>query len=95
VNFVRYADDVVAHCTSGTEAEEVLEATKRRLAEVKLQIKEEKRWQELHSIYSRNKPNQPEANTGSNQRGKTLNESSGSGKSTRLVIGNQRQNSIR
>lgn len=42
VNFVRYADDVVVHCTSKAEAEKVLEAIKRRLAEVKLQIKEEK-----------------------------------------------------
>ena len=42
VNFVRYADDVVVHCTSKAEAEEVLEAIKRRLGEVKLQIKEEK-----------------------------------------------------
>lgn len=42
VSFVRYADDVVVHCTSKTEAEEVLGAIRRRLAEVKLQIKEEK-----------------------------------------------------
>jgi group II intron reverse transcriptase/maturase len=42
VNFVRYADDVVVHCTSKAEAEKVLEAIKRRLEEVKLQIKEEK-----------------------------------------------------
>lgn len=42
VSFVRYADDIVIHCTSKTEAEEVLEAVKGRLAEVKLQIKEEK-----------------------------------------------------
>src|SRR3990167_5021571 len=42
VNFVRYADDVVVHCTSKAEAEKVLEAIKQRLAEVKLQIKEEK-----------------------------------------------------
>ena len=42
VSFVRYADDVVIHCTSKAEAEEVLEAVRRRLAEVKLQIKEEK-----------------------------------------------------
>lgn len=42
VNFVRYADDIVVHCTSKTEAEKVLEAIKQRLAEVKLQIKEEK-----------------------------------------------------
>ena len=42
VSFVRYADDVVVHCTSKAEAERVLEAIKQRLAEVKLQIKEEK-----------------------------------------------------
>lgn len=42
VSFVRYADDVVIHCSSKAEAEEVLEAVRGRLAEVKLQIKEEK-----------------------------------------------------
>ena len=39
---MRYADDVVVHCTSKVEAERVLESIKRRLAEVKLQVKEEK-----------------------------------------------------
>lgn len=42
VKFVRYADDAVVHCRSKAEAEKVLEAIKRRLAEVKLEIKEEK-----------------------------------------------------
>jgi group II intron reverse transcriptase/maturase len=42
VRFVRYADDIVVHCNSKPEAEKVLEAIKQRLAEVKLQIKEEK-----------------------------------------------------
>jgi RNA-directed DNA polymerase len=42
VNFVRYADDIVVHCGSKTEAEEVLDAIKQRLQEVGLQIKEEK-----------------------------------------------------
>jgi len=42
VNFVRYADDVVVHCTSKAEAERGLEAIKQRLAEVKQKIKEEK-----------------------------------------------------
>ncbi|KKO21102.1 MAG: hypothetical protein L3J18_15930 [Candidatus Brocadia sp.] len=41
-SFVRYADDVVVHCTSKAEAERVLETIKERLAEVKLKIKEEK-----------------------------------------------------
>jgi len=41
-SFVRYADDIVVHCNSKTKAEEVLEAIKQRLTEVKLQIKEEK-----------------------------------------------------
>jgi len=41
-SFVRYADDIVVHCNSKTEAEEVLRAIKERLQEVKLQIKEEK-----------------------------------------------------
>jgi len=42
VSFVRYADDIILHCDSKAEAEEVLEAVRGRLAEVKLQIKEEK-----------------------------------------------------
>jgi len=42
VRFVRYADDIVIHCKSKAEAEEVLESVRERLAEVKLQIKEEK-----------------------------------------------------
>ena len=42
VSFVRYADDVVIHCKSKAEAEEVLEAVKKRLEEVKLKIKQEK-----------------------------------------------------
>ena len=41
-NFVRYADDIVVHCASKAEAEKVLESIKQILAEVKLQIKEEK-----------------------------------------------------
>jgi len=41
-SFVRYADDIVVHCNSKAEAEQILEAIKLRLAEVKLQIKEEK-----------------------------------------------------
>jgi RNA-directed DNA polymerase len=41
-SFVRYADDVVIHCKSKVEAEELLEAIKRRLTEVKLTIKQEK-----------------------------------------------------
>ena len=42
VRFVRYADDVVIHCTSKQQAEDVLTAVKERLSEVKLAIKEEK-----------------------------------------------------
>lgn len=42
VSFVRYADDIVVHCSSKAEAEAVLEAIKIRLREVKLQVKEEK-----------------------------------------------------
>jgi RNA-directed DNA polymerase len=42
VSFVRYADDVVIHCKSKEEAEELLEAIKIRLTEVKLAIKQEK-----------------------------------------------------
>ena len=42
VSFVRYADDVIIHCNSKTEAETVLKAVRQRLGEVKLSIKEEK-----------------------------------------------------
>lgn len=42
VAFVRYADDMVVHCSSKAEADEMLEAIRQRLAEVKLGIKEEK-----------------------------------------------------
>lgn len=42
VSFVRYADDVVIHCNSKVEAEQVLEGVRGRLAEVKLSIKESK-----------------------------------------------------
>lgn len=42
VSFVRYADDVILHCDTKDEAKAALEAVKGRLAEVKLQIKEEK-----------------------------------------------------
>lgn len=42
VSFVRYADDVVVHCNSKKEAEEVLVCIKERLREVKLSIKESK-----------------------------------------------------
>jgi len=40
--FVRYADDVVIHCKSKEQAEGVLEAIKRRLGEVKLEMREDK-----------------------------------------------------
>lgn len=42
VSFVRYADDMVVHCSSKEEAEEVLEHIRERLKEVKLSIKESK-----------------------------------------------------
>jgi len=42
VSFVRYADDIVIHCKSKTQAEKVLEAIKVRLSEVRLEIKQEK-----------------------------------------------------
>lgn len=42
VSFVRYADDIVVNCNSKTEAEALLEAIRKRMAEVKLQVKEEK-----------------------------------------------------
>ena len=42
VRFVRYADDVIIHCNSKSEAEQVLLGVKKRLAEAKLQINEGK-----------------------------------------------------
>lgn len=41
-SFVRYADDVVIHCNSKTEAEALLELIKERLSQVKLSIKPSK-----------------------------------------------------
>lgn len=42
IKFVRYADDIIIHCASKEESEEVLEAVKRRLTEVKLRVNAEK-----------------------------------------------------
>jgi RNA-directed DNA polymerase len=42
LSFVRYADDVIVHCNTQEEAEEVLQAIKSRLAECKLQVNESK-----------------------------------------------------
>ncbi len=40
--FVRYADDIIVHCNSQAEAEEVLIAIKQRLGECKLELNEKK-----------------------------------------------------
>jgi group II intron reverse transcriptase/maturase len=40
--FVRYADDILVHCNSQTEGEEVLMAIKNRLGECRLQLNEKK-----------------------------------------------------
>jgi group II intron reverse transcriptase/maturase len=42
LTFVRYADDLVVHCNSQREAEEVLEAIKKRLGECRLELNEQK-----------------------------------------------------
>jgi group II intron reverse transcriptase/maturase len=42
LRFVRYADDIIVHCNSQTEAEEVLIAIKLRLGECKLKLNEKK-----------------------------------------------------
>lgn len=42
VRFVRYADDVVIHCNTKDEAEQVLNAVTKRLAETKLRVNETK-----------------------------------------------------
>ena len=41
-SFVRYADDVIVHCTTKQEAERTLQKIKERLNEVKLTVKESK-----------------------------------------------------
>jgi RNA-directed DNA polymerase len=40
--FVRYADDIIVHCNSQAEAEEVLKAIRNRLGECRLQLNEQK-----------------------------------------------------
>jgi RNA-directed DNA polymerase len=47
VAFVRYADDLVLHCRSKQEAEDLLEAIKQRLAAVELRLNEQK----THIVY--------------------------------------------
>jgi group II intron reverse transcriptase/maturase len=42
VSFVRYADDVVLHCRSEKEAQDLLDAIKTRLSQVKLRVNEAK-----------------------------------------------------
>jgi RNA-directed DNA polymerase len=42
IAFVRYADDVVVHCHTETEAKQMLEAIRTRLTECKLRLSEEK-----------------------------------------------------
>ena len=42
IRFVRYADDIVIHCSSKEEAEQILQAVKARLGELHLRLNEEK-----------------------------------------------------
>lgn len=42
LSFVRYADDLVVHCTNQREAEQVLDTTKKRLEQCKLKAHEKK-----------------------------------------------------
>jgi hypothetical protein len=42
LTFVRYADDLIVHCNSQTEAEGVLKAIKKRLEECRLELNEQK-----------------------------------------------------
>ncbi len=42
LSFVRYADDIIVHCDSQEEAENVLQAIKKRLEECKLEVNEKK-----------------------------------------------------
>jgi RNA-directed DNA polymerase len=49
IRFVRYADDMIIHCDSKEEAENILDAIKDRMQEVKLRLNEEK----THIVYCR------------------------------------------
>lgn len=42
IRFVRYADDMVIHCRTKQEAEQILSSSKERLAQVRLRINEQK-----------------------------------------------------
>ena len=42
LNFVRYADDIIVHCSTKEESEEVLESIKGRMAECQLRLHEDK-----------------------------------------------------
>lgn len=42
ISFVRYADDMIIHCNTKQEAEQLLEAIKERLQQVKLRLNEKK-----------------------------------------------------
>lgn len=42
LNFVRYADDIIVHCSTKEEAEQVLKAIKERMAACRLQLHEKK-----------------------------------------------------
>lgn len=42
VKFVRYADDMIIHCASKEQAEQILQAIRERLSEVKLKLNEKK-----------------------------------------------------
>jgi len=42
LSFVRYADDIIVHCNSQTEAENVLTSIKERLGDCKLELNERK-----------------------------------------------------
>jgi len=47
ISFVRYADDMIIHCSTKQEADMLLEAIKERLAQVKLRLNEKK----THIVY--------------------------------------------
>jgi RNA-directed DNA polymerase len=42
IKFVRYADDMVIHCVTKEQAEQLLQAIKERLSDVKLKLNEKK-----------------------------------------------------
>jgi len=59
ISFVRYADDVIIHCHSEREAQDMLEVIKRRLKQCKLEVHEKKTKIVYCQDYKRARMNKP------------------------------------